>query len=131
MLKATSDDRPSGEAIAGLTPVTFAVRLSAAVRSATAPARSVAARFCTMAISPAGRTGKPACSMMRSARCESPCPWSTPDAWRVPNCPLRTVTPTTKAIQPRIASVRCRALHSAARAAIPFTFSLSVIGRTP
>src|SRR3954454_24845168 len=66
---------------------------------------------------------------MASERADSPWPRCAPVDSRVPICPLRTVTPMTKAIQPRIAIVRWRALQTAARAAMPLMLSVEVMPR--
>src|SRR4051794_6870842 len=61
--------------------------------------------------------GKPASSTIMAPRLESPLPDAESSSVRCPTFPPISVARTTNAIQPRIAVLRCVALHLPARAA--------------
>src|SRR4051794_36604166 len=62
-------------------------------------------------------SGKPASSTIMAPRLESPLPDAESLSWFCPTLPPISVASTTNAIHPRIAVLRCVALHLPARAA--------------
>ena len=126
--KFTSTERPSSETLpansgsSGLsmfsTPLVWSRRaitsLTTAVNSGS-PALSPSLPW-TSTVSPVW-SGNPAASTIWSPRLDSPLPVSSSASVLVPTMPPSTVARITKANQPRIAFLRCCALHLPARAA--------------
>ena len=127
--KFTTTERPSLETVlarvAGSSGLWISVMPSIRPRPATTSLTAavtcgspalIAPLPCTSTCSPAW-SGKPAALMITSPRMDSPLPCADSSMSLRPTLPPTTTASTTNRIQPRMAVLRCSALHRPARAA--------------